>query len=197
MSGPQGQGSSVHCIGKEEMSNSLRGRMAGYLRTGSLVQLVFMIVVGLILYNALTEHWDTLRRVSLFLKNGFFGTPEPQTSVVLYLICILVLSWLAIIKCALSRLSSASSGVTKTVAAVTVLGMSFISTTVVLFCGLYVLIWSSPAGAMMKMAGIADEHLGGVYTYAVILCGVTLLAVIVDFVLLVIYWVRVGRSSEG
>ena len=72
-------------------------------------------------------------------------------------------------------------------AAVTVLGMSFISTTVVLFCGLYVLIW----------AGIADEHLGGVYTYAVILCGVTLLAVIVDFVLLVIYWVRVGRSSEG
>ena len=187
MSGPQGQGSSVHCIGKEEMSNSLRGRMAGYLRTGSLVQLVFMIIVGLILYSALTEHWDTLRRVSLFLKNGFFGTPEPQTSVVLYLICILVLSWLAIIKCSLSRLSSASSRAAKTVAAVTVLGISFISATVVLFCGLYVLIW----------AGIADEHLGGVYTYAVILCGVTLLAVIVDFVLLVIYWVRVGRLSEG
>ena len=77
------------------MANS---RMAGYLRAGSLVQLVFMIVVGLILYSALTEHWDTLRRVSLFLKNGFFGTPEPQTSVVLYLICILVLSWLAVIK---------------------------------------------------------------------------------------------------
>ena len=169
------------------MSNSSHGRMAGFLRTGSLVQLVFMIVVGLILYNALTEHWDTLRRVSLFLKNGFFGTPEPQTSVVLYLICILVLSWLAVIKRSLSWFSSASSRAAKTVAAVTVLGISFISTTVVLFCGLYVLIW----------AGIADEHLGGVYTYAVILRGLTLLAVIVDFVLLVIYWVRVGRSSEG
>ena len=164
-----------------------KSRIAAYLRVGSLVQLAFMLVVGLILYNALTEHWDTLRRVSLFLHNGFFGTPEPQTSVVLYLICILVLSWLAVIKCSLSRLSSVSLGVTKTVAAVTVLGMSFISTTVVLFCGLYVLIW----------AGIADEHLGGVYTYAVILCGVTLLAVIVDFVLLVIYWVRVSRSTEG
>ena len=54
-----------------------KSRIAAYLRVGSLVQLAFMLVVGLILYDALTQHWDTLRRVSLFLKNGFFGTPEP------------------------------------------------------------------------------------------------------------------------
>ena len=170
------------------MSNSSHGRMAGFLRTGSLVQLVFMIIVGLILYNALTEHWDTLRRVSLFLKNSFFGTPEPQTSVVLYLICVLFLLWLMIIKRSLNRLSSATSGARKAMAAVIVLGASLISTVVVLFCGLYVYVWAEIA---------AEELGGGAYQFAMILCGLTLLAVIVDFVLLVIYWLRVGRLSEG